>query len=151
MALTEHREILIATHNSGKIREVREALRSLPVKLRYLDEFRNIAKVDEVGRTYEENAVLKALGYAKQTGIFALADDSGIEVQALGGKPGVFSARFAGEEGSDRDRTEKLLAALAQEKDSNRNARFVSCMAIAGWQPTRNHARTDDPQGIDRC
>src|SRR6185295_8726690 len=90
-------EILIATYNAGKVREVQEALQSLPVKVRYLREFPEVSQVDEVGETYEENAVLKALGYANQTGICALADDSGLEVNALRGKPRVHSARYGGE------------------------------------------------------
>ena len=135
MILTPGFEILIATHNPGKIREVQQALESLPVKLRYLDEFAHVSSVDEVGRTYEENAVLKALGYAKQTGVCALADDSGLEVDALGGEPGVFSARFGGEHASDLVRIQKLLAALSQHGSNDRNARFLCCMALAGWQP----------------
>ena len=129
-------EILIATHNPGKIREVQEALRLLPVKLRYLSEFPNVPSVDEVGRTYEENAVLKALDYARQTGLCALADDSGLEVDSLGGKPGLFSARFGGERASDNDRIQKLLASLPQHGSTERTARFVCCMVLAGWQPT---------------
>lgn len=127
-------EILIATHNRGKIREVHDALHSLPVKLRYLDEFPHLSLVNEVGRTYEENAVLKALGYAKQTGLCALADDSGLEVDALAGGPGVHSARFGGEGLSDHDRIQKLLSELSEEPHTRRGARFVCCMALAGWQ-----------------
>lgn len=145
MLLTPGFEILIATHNPGKIREVEEALHWLPVKLRYLHEFADVSTVNEVGRTYEENAVIKAVGYAKQTGVCALADDSGMEVDALGGKPGVFSARFGGEHTSDRDRIEKLLTALSQNENSDRNARFVCCMALAGWEITRDSAVAREP------
>jgi XTP/dITP diphosphohydrolase len=127
-------EILIATSNPGKIREVQEALHSLPVTFRYLEEFPDVLAVDEPGQTYEENAVLKAVGYAKQTGVCALSDDSGLEVDALDGKPGVLSARFGGEQVSDRDRVKKLLAALSEHNDQERAARFVCCMALAGWQ-----------------
>jgi XTP/dITP diphosphohydrolase len=126
-------EILIATYNAGKIREVQEALQSLPVRVRYLREFPELSQVDEVGATYEENAVLKALGYANQTGLCALADDSGLEVNALGGKPGVHSARYGGKSISDHDRIQKLLSALSDHRDSDRSARFVCCMALAGW------------------
>ena len=146
MILTPGFEILIATHNPGKIREVQEALQSLPVKLRYLIEFPHVSSLEEVGRTYEENAVLKALGYAKQTGVCALADDSGLEVDALGGKPGVFSARYGGESASDRNRAEKLLADLSQSGSSDRGARFVCCMALAGWQPTEEQVSSREPQ-----
>ena len=128
-------EILVATRNPGKIREMHEALRPSQIKLRYLHEFPDVSSIDEVGRTYEENAVLKALGYSKQTGICALADDSGLEVDALGGMPGALSARFGGEHASDDERIEKLLAAISERPDQERIARFVCCMALAGWQP----------------
>jgi len=136
MILPSPVEVLIATHNKGKIREVQQGLHSLPVKLRYLNEFSQVTPVDEVGRTYEENAVLKSLGYAKQTGLCALADDSGLEVDALGGGPGVHSARFGGESLSDHDRIQKLLLELSEQAGTKRSARFVCCMAFAGWQRT---------------
>lgn len=139
-------EILIATSNPGKIREVQEALHKLPVRFRYLEEFPNVSVVDEGGQTYEENAVLKAVGYANQTGLCTLADDSGLEVDALGGKPGVFSARFGGEGVSDDDRVEKLLTALSEHSDHQRAARFVCCMALAGWQPKDNRFRSPHPR-----
>ena len=138
MTLTSGFEILIASRNQGKIREVSEALYSLPIKLRTLDEFANVTSIDEVGQTYEENAVLKALGYAKQTGVCALADDSGLEVDVLGGEPGVLSARFAGEHASDGDRIQALLSALSRYASGELTARFVCCMALADWQPTED-------------
>src|SRR5882724_712070 len=134
MILNPPLEILVATRNAGKIREIQEALGSLPVKLRNLDEFPNVSSIEEVGQTYQENAALKALGYSKQTRLCALADDSGLEVEALGGMPGVFSARFGGEKASDAERIEKLLATLSEHPDSKRTARFVCCAALAGWQ-----------------
>jgi XTP/dITP diphosphohydrolase len=127
-------EVLIATQNPGKIREIQDALRGLPLRLRSLDEFPDISKVAEVGETYRENAVLKALGYSKQTGLLALADDSGLEVEALGGMPGVRSARFGGEGLSDSERIRKLLVALSERPNKRRNARFVCCMALARLQ-----------------
>jgi len=134
MILSPTFEILIATHNQGKLREVHDALHSLPVKFRYLSEFPKVSVVEEVGSTYEENAALKALSYARQTGLCALADDSGLEVDALGGGPGVHSARFGGESLSDRDRIQKLLAKLSEKPHLGRDARFVCCIALAGWQ-----------------
>lgn len=125
-------DLLIATRNPGKIREIQQMLTGLEVRLRTLDEFPDIVSVEEVGLTYGDNASLKAMGYARQTGICALADDSGLEVEALGGKPGVFSARFGGPDLSDSERTEKLLLALSNS-DSQRSARFVCAMAFAGW------------------
>jgi len=146
MILSPRLEILVATGNRGKIREIQEALRFSPVKLRYLDEFPNVPPVDEVGRTYEENAVLKALGYSRQTGVCALADDSGLEVDALGGIPGVFSARFGGEHAWDPERINELLAALSQHADKKRTARFVCCMALVGRQPEEETVNMGDPR-----
>ena len=93
MILSRRFELLVATRNPGKICEIQEALSVSPLKLRYLDEFPNISPVDEIGETYLENALLKAQGYSRQTGVCALADDSGLEVDALGGLPGILSAR----------------------------------------------------------
>jgi XTP/dITP diphosphohydrolase len=137
-------EILVATRNRGKILEIQEALVSLPLKLRYLEEFASVSPVDEVGRTYEDNAVLKALGYSKQTGLFALADDSGLEVEALNGRPGVFSARYGGG-ASDDQRIEQLLTELSF-KSQKRSAHFVCCMALAAWKPDDDHAAGDGAQ-----
>src|ERR1043166_816541 len=134
-------EILVATYNPGKVREVEEALGTLPIKLRFLQEFSKIAPVDEVGITYEENATLKALGYAHQTGLLSLADDSGLEVDLLDGGPGVYSARFGGEHFSDSDRVQKLLRSLAEFEDKPRQARFVCCMALATNHPDSSHTR----------
>ena len=127
-------KILIATHNRGKIREVHDQLHSLPVKLLYLSEFPLVSTVAELGKTYRENAVLKALGYARQTGLCALADDSGLEVDALAGAPGIHSARFGDENSSDRDRNQALLAKISDKGDARRDASFICCMALAGWQ-----------------
>ncbi len=134
-------DLLIATRNPGKIREIQQMLSGLQVRLRTLDDFPNVTSVEEIGHSYKENASLKALGYARQTGVCALADDSGLEVEALGGMPGVFSARFGGEGLSDSERTGKLLMALSH-CDSHRTARFVCSMALAGWT-------TDEPQGSE--
>lgn len=143
--MTPRFEILVATQNPGKIREVDEALQSLPVKLRHLSEFR-VVTADEIGKTYEENAALKALSYAAQTRLYALADDSGLEVDALDGEPGVLSARYAGEEASDDDRISKLLSALAVQKDRDRNARFICCMALASWEIRDGHIDAEEPR-----
>ena len=123
--------LLIATMNRGKIKELRELLAGLPINLKSLDEFPNITEVEETGATFAENAVLKARGYAVQTGIRALADDSGLEVMALNGAPGIFSARYAGENANDGAKIEKLLCELAATESANRTARFVCAAAIA--------------------
>lgn len=128
-------ELLIATRNLGKIAELRQVFATLPVALRFLAEFQNIAEAKEVGNTYEENAFLKAISYARQTGIAALADDSGLEVDALQGRPGVLSARFAGSDLSDTERTQALLAALSDVGPTQRTARFICCMVLYGSLP----------------
>jgi XTP/dITP diphosphohydrolase len=128
-------ELLIATRNAGKIEELRESFSTLPLALRLLHEFSNISEVAEVGKTYQENATLKAVGYSRQTGIAALADDSGLEVDALKGGPGVLSARFGGNTLSDIERTQALLAALRDVGPSQRTARFVCCMVLYGSLP----------------
>jgi XTP/dITP diphosphohydrolase len=142
-------ELLIATHNAGKIRELQETLRELPITLRYLAEFPHVSTVEETGDTYEENAILKALAYAEQTGLCAVGDDSGLEVDALGGRPGVLSARFGGENASDQDRTEKLLRELLSHRDRERTARFICCIAFVGWQLSGPVSRTDAPRVLN--
>jgi XTP/dITP diphosphohydrolase len=125
-------ELLVATRNPGKITELRELLADLPFQLRGLDEFPQIADVEETGTTFAENAFLKAKTYAKKTGLYALADDSGLEVEALGGAPGVFSARYAGENATDAEKINKLLNELKETDNKERVARFVCVMALAG-------------------
>jgi len=137
-------ELLIATRNQGKIREIKDALRFLPLQLRYLSEFPALGSVAEVGDTYEANAILKAEEYSKLSGVCTLADDSGLEVDVLNGKPGVLSARFAGECASDSERIAKLLQALRAHPDDKRTARFVCSMAFVGCAP--NTPRTRSPQ-----
>src|SRR5712691_2223708 len=139
-------EILLATRNGGKIREIQEALRELPIRLRYLEEFHDVAPVDEVGQTYKDNAVLKALNYSRQTGIYALADDSGLEIDALGGMPGLFSAQFGGPSVSDQERIEKLLRELSHHPDEKRTARFICCMALVAWESEKEQSdKTSGP------
>jgi XTP/dITP diphosphohydrolase len=124
-------ELLVATRNTGKIKELRELLANLPVRLRGLDEFPHISDVEETGATFAENAFLKAKIYAEKTGLYALADDSGLEVAALGGAPGVFSARYAGENATNEEKINKLLDELNKTKNKERLARFVCVMAFA--------------------
>jgi len=123
--------ILAATKNSGKIKELKEFLADLPLQLRSLNEFSNIIDVEETGETFTENAVLKAKSYALQTGLWSLADDSGLEVAALNGAPGVFSARYAGENSTDEEKITKLLEELNKIRDKKRKARFVCAMAVS--------------------
>lgn len=126
---TDDRQLLAATGNAGKIRELKEILADFPIALRDLGEFFGISEVEETGATFEENAILKAKGYAVQTGLWTLADDSGLEVATLGGAPGVYSARYAGKNAGDKEKIAKLLSELGD--NNNRRARFVCAMAIA--------------------
>lgn len=124
-------ELLIATHNAGKIREFAVLLEALPLRLRGLAEFPAVAEVAETGTTFTDNAVLKATEYARQTRLWTLADDSGLEVEALGGAPGVYSARYGGPQASDAERVRLLLDNLSQTNEQQRRARFVCVIVIA--------------------
>lgn len=124
-------EIVIATSNKGKTREITRALSGLPLNICSLRDFASLQIVDERGKTYEENAIAKALGYAAQTGLYSIADDSGLEVDALGGRPGFLSARFGGTGLSDVERNYKLLTSMAHVDSSERAARFVSIAVLA--------------------
>ncbi|MCG3128114.1 MAG: dITP/XTP pyrophosphatase [Phycisphaerae bacterium] len=125
------RVILLATRNAGKVREIREMTRLHALDWCGLDEFPAVEEAVESGATFDENARLKALHYAGATGLWTLADDSGLVVDALGGAPGVHSARYAGEPRSDLANNRKLVAALADVPERERTARFVCAMALA--------------------
>ena len=124
------KDLLIATRNQGKVRELSAMLGRMPLRLRSLSEFPETPEPEETGTTFTENAALKARFYAAHTGLWALADDSGLEVDALGGAPGVHSARYAGRDASDAERTSLLLHNLERTKDRQRRARFVCVIAI---------------------
>ena len=124
-------ELLIATTNPGKIAELTEIFSGLVPRLRSLSEFAATPEAEETGTTFEQNAVIKALHYSSHTGLWALADDSGLEVEALGGAPGVFSARYGGGSASYPERMARLLAEIAQTGDEARRARFVCVIALA--------------------
>src|SRR4051812_21911854 len=106
-------DLLIATTNAGKLREIGELLADLPVVLHSLREWPDVAVADENGRTFGENARLKALHYARATGMVSVAEDSGLEIDALGGAPGVYSARFGGEQSTYREKFALIYEALA--------------------------------------
>jgi len=131
LAVKSRRQLLIATSSEGKRSELRQLLSALPISLFDLRDFPAVERIAETGNTFVENASLKALGYATQTGLLTVADDSGLEVDALGGAPGVRSARYAGEATSDSERIEALLVALSFVDESKRSARFVSAVVIA--------------------
>lgn len=123
--------LLIATNNRGKVREYQELLAGLPLEITFPAEEGYWLEVEESGETFEENACLKARAFARHSGLLTLADDSGLEVDALGGAPGVYSARYAGPGASDADRYRKLLADLAEVPEDQRSARFRCVIAVA--------------------
>ena len=123
-------KIAIATRNPGKAREIEALVSKVGVELTSLLDL-GLSQVEETGSTFEENAVLKAKALAKQTGLWALADDSGLEVDALGGAPGVRSARFAGDGAGDDENNRKLLDALAAVPQERRGAQFRCVIALA--------------------
>lgn len=121
--------LVIATRNKGKTVEIRELLKDFPVEVRNLDDFGSIPLIEEDGDTFDENAYKKSSLTAKVLGMPALADDSGLIVDALDGYPGVYSARYAGTDASDKDRCEKILGEMAGKTD--RKARFECVISIA--------------------
>jgi XTP/dITP diphosphohydrolase len=122
--------LLLGSKNVGKVDEMRAMLAGLPINLRTLSDFPHLEPVKEIGKSYEENAAIKARAYARQSGVWALADDSGLEVKALRGAPGVFSARYAGKGASDSDRVAFLLSQIDREGGRDRTARFVCVTAL---------------------
>ena len=129
--MSEHNELLVATNNKGKVRELSQLLNDFPLRLRLLDEFSNIDEAEETGETFAENATIKALHYSAHTRLLTLSDDSGLVVDALGGAPGVRSARYAGREATYAERMSKLLGELDATGDGERRARFVCVIAVA--------------------
>jgi len=124
------REIVLATHNLGKVRELRELLKDLPLNIKSLQDFPDLPEIKETGRTFRENARIKAAAVFKYTGITSLADDSGLEVGSLNGAPGVYSSRYAGEERNDPANNKKLLQALADIPIAKRQADFRSVICL---------------------
>jgi XTP/dITP diphosphohydrolase len=124
-------QLLIATTNPGKLRELRSLLADLPLELLSLTNIPSIEPVEETGETFTENASLKASGYARQAKILTLADDSGLAVDALQGKPGVYSARYVRADATYPDRIASLLGELAGIGEPNRTARFVCAMSVS--------------------
>lgn len=122
---------MIATTNAGKLREVRQVLGDLPVELRSLSDWLPLPEPVEDGETFEANAELKARHYARLTGAWSLADDSGLEVHALGGAPGVHSARYAGLQRDDQANNAKLVRDLKNIPPEQRTARFRCAVVLA--------------------
>lgn len=123
-------EVVLATRNRGKIKEIREYLKDKEIAIYSLNDFPDAPEVKEDGETFRENALKKARSVAYFTGKLAIADDSGLEVDALGGRPGVLSARFAGESATDDENNEKLLEALEGLSPEKRGASFHCVLAL---------------------
>jgi XTP/dITP diphosphohydrolase len=123
--------IVIATRNTGKAREIAVALGDLPVRILTLDEADTSADYPERGTTFAANARGKAVFYSSGTDLMTLADDSGLVVDALGGAPGIYSARFSGAGATDGRNIRKLLRLLKNIPENGRDARFVCCMVLA--------------------
>lgn len=124
-------EVVLATHNPGKVREILELVRDLPLRVYALDAFPQIADLYEDGLTYTENAISKALTVARLTRRVTIADDSGIEIDALQGGPGPQSRRFLGEGASDAQRNARILKMVAQVTPPARTARYRAVVAVA--------------------
>lgn len=124
------RTLLVATGSAHKLAELQRLFGGLPLTLITIADLGISDEAPEDGATFEENAVQKARFYAEQSGHWTLADDSGLEVDALNGAPGVYTRRYAGANATDRQNYEKLLAALSEVPRAQRGARFVCCMAL---------------------
>ncbi len=129
--------IVLASNNPGKVREFNQLLSDTELEVVPQSTF-SVPEIEETGLTFVENAILKARNASQHTGLPAIADDSGLEVDALGGAPGIYSARYAGAGASDRDNLEKLLDALREVDDEQRSARFQCLMVYMrhGQDPT---------------
>ncbi|SRR5512138_852573 len=124
--------LVLATNNAGKLRELRAVLAPLGVEVLPQSQFTNIP-VEETGLSFVENAILKARHAARAAALPAIADDSGLEVDALRGAPGIYSARYAGPNASDRDNNEKLLRVLRDTPQNARTARYRCALAFMRW------------------
>lgn len=129
--MTTPRTILVlATTNKGKVREIRSVLKTLPLKIIGLSELGIDARSPETGETFEENALEKSLFYSRKSGLLTLAEDSGLEIEALDGAPGIYSARFSGRGATDEKNIRKVLRLMESVPAGRRAARFVCAMAL---------------------
>lgn len=123
-------ELVLASGNKGKLAEFQRLLDGMDIQVKSMKDFPEIGEIVEDGATFVENALIKARAVCKAAGKPAMADDSGLMVDALDGAPGIFSARFAGEQRSDADNNAKVLQLLEHVADENRTARFFCAIAI---------------------
>lgn len=131
MDRTTFKRLLIATGNEGKIAELRDLLRPLGSSLITLSDIPDITGPEETGTTFEDNASIKAISYAIASGEWTIADDSGLEIDFLDGAPGVYSARFGGEDSSYHEKMALVLSKLSDANDNERTARFVCVIKVA--------------------
>jgi XTP/dITP diphosphohydrolase len=134
-------QLLLATRNKGKVIEFQRILEAIApgeIELISLDSFPNLGDVEETGESFEENALLKATQMCKESGLAAIADDSGICIDALGGAPGIYSARWAGDHGNDQANNEKVLSQLKDVPAGARGAHF-RCVAALALPDGRTH------------
>lgn len=124
------KELLVATKNQGKLREIRELLKGHDIKVTSLSDYPGCPEIVEDGKTFKANAVKKAAVIGKHTGKLTLGEDSGLQVRALGNKPGIYSARFSGPTATDEKNNDKLLASLKNVALSRRQARYRCAMAL---------------------
>lgn len=129
--MNKNKTLVIATHNTAKFAELTHLLADSGFNLVSLTDLGITHDVDEIGTTFRENAILKATAYAQLTGHMVLADDSGLEIDALNGEPGVYSKRYAGENATDDQRRQFILEKLTHVPEQERTARFVSVVAVA--------------------
>lgn len=132
------KKLFLATANEDKIKEIAALLLDLPVDLKTFRDFPDLPKVEESGTTLKENALLKARAYFLATGLPALADDTGLEIDALGGQPGVLSSRFAGEKASYAENVAQVLGLMEGIRAKERKARF-RCVIAMVFSPTEEH------------
>jgi len=125
-------QLVLATNNKGKVKEIKQLLTDLPITILTADDYLEFPDVEETGDTFVENALLKANGIAEFCDLPALADDSGLEVDALGGAPGVYSARYASKDGNAVKNNDKLIAELKDIPEEKRTARF-KCVIAINW------------------
>jgi len=121
------KKIVLATRNKGKVDEIMDKLKNYPVEITYLEDYPEIKEIEENGKTYQENAIIKSRIVSKITGLPALADDSGLEIDYLNAKPGIYSSRWGS---SDLERINKVIKLLKNTTDEQRKARFVSVMCL---------------------
>lgn len=127
--MTEKKWLVLATRNLGKTKEIRDLLKDFPIEIKNLDDFGTISKIEEDGDSFDDNAFKKASWTARMLGLPTMADDSGLEVEALGGAPGIRSARYAGPDATDQENYMKLLKEM--EGKDNRAAAFTCVISIA--------------------